>query len=97
MLLSVQRKHQPEIVNTVIPASTRTQDEGYRLQVAALRTSAEAQKVVQLLRTKGYQPIVAQSVGTKPIWHRVVLGPFPTIHSAQERWSADQQGSAVLT
>jgi len=72
-----------EIGNSVIPASARTQDEGYRLQVAALRTSAEAQKVVQLLRTKGYQPIVAQSVGTKPIWHRVVLGPFSTIHSAQ--------------
>lgn len=59
------------------------QAEGYRLQVAALRTATEAQKVVQLLRTKGYQPIVAQSVDTKPIWHRVVLGPFPTIHAAQ--------------
>jgi cell division septation protein DedD len=58
-------------------------DEGYRLQVAALRTSTEAQKVVRLLRTKGYRPIVTQSVGTKPVWHRVVLGPFPTIHSAQ--------------
>lgn len=70
-------------VNTVTAAPPTTQDAGYRLQVAALRTSTEAQKVVQVLRTKGYQPIVAQSVGTKPIWHRVVLGPFSTIHSAQ--------------
>jgi len=24
------------------------------------------------------------TVDTKPIWYRVVLGPFPSIHSAQE-------------
>jgi len=71
-------------VNTVTTASKNMQDEGYRLQVAALRTPAEAQRVVLLLRGKGYKPIVAQSVGTQPVWHRVVLGPFSTIHSAQE-------------
>lgn len=64
-------------------ATVSMKDEGYRLQVAAVRTSLEAQKVVKLLRSKGYQPSVAQSVGTTPIWHRIVLGPFPSIHSAQ--------------
>ena len=49
-----------------------------------VRTAPEAQRVIQLLRSKGYEPIVAQSVGTTPIWHRVVLGPFPSIHAAQE-------------
>lgn len=70
-------------VNAVATASTSNRDEGYRLQVAAVRTRLEAQKVVQILRSKGYHPIVAQSVGTTPIWHRIVLGPFPSIHSAQ--------------
>jgi cell division septation protein DedD len=64
--------------------SPGTQGEGYRLQVAAVRTPAEAQRIIHLLRGKGYEPIVAQSVDTKPIWYRVVLGPFPSIHSAQE-------------
>jgi cell division septation protein DedD len=82
---TVTAKDTPAVtVNTGTAMSTNgTPGEGYRLQVAALRTSTDAQKVVRLLRTKGYQPIVAQSVDTKPIWHRVVLGPFPTIHSAQ--------------
>jgi cell division septation protein DedD len=71
-------------VNSVTTASATMQNEGYHLQVAALRTPAKAQRVAHLLRSKGYEPIVAQSVGTKPIWHRVVLGPFPSIHSAQE-------------
>lgn len=71
-------------IPTATITSTSRQDEGYRLQVAALRTPGEAQRVILLLRSKGYKPIVAQSVGTKPIWHRVILGPFPSIHSAQE-------------
>jgi cell division septation protein DedD len=68
-------------------AATRrvaVKDEGYRLQVAALRTPADAQRVVLLLRSKGYKPAVTRSVGTTPIWHRVVLGPFPSISSAQK-------------
>lgn len=81
---STSAKKTPNAAVNTITASAGMQDEGYRLQVAALRTAIEAQKVVQLLRAKGYQPIVAQSVGTKPVWHRIVLGPFPTIHSAQE-------------
>jgi len=78
-------KNAPSVtVNAPTAISPSMQGEGYRLQVAALRTPVEAQRVVHLLRSKGYEPIVAQSVGTKPIWHRVVLGPFPSIHTAQE-------------
>lgn len=78
-----EEKPQKSMLPTATAAATRIEDEGYRLQVAALRTPAEAQRVVLLLRSKGYKPIVAQSVGTTPTWHRVVLGPFPSIHSAQ--------------
>lgn len=78
-----EKKSQRPTVPTVSATATRIADEGYRLQVAALRTPAEAKRVVLLLQSKGYKPIVAQSVGTTPTWHRVVLGPFPSIHSAQ--------------
>jgi len=79
-----EEKTQTPTLKTTASTTTQSQDDGYRLQVAALHTSAEAQRVVLLLRSKGYKPIVMQSVGTNPIWHRVVLGPFPSIHSAQE-------------
>ena len=44
MLLSVTKKTPGVAVNTVTTASVTMQNEGYRLQVAALRTPAEAQK-----------------------------------------------------
>ena len=74
---------QPSSTGSSLPSSI-IPTESYHLQVAALRTSAEAQRVVLLLRKQGYQPNVTRSVGTTPVWHRVLLGPFPSIHAAQK-------------
>jgi len=61
-----------------------TSQDSYRLQVAAFNSKSEAEQVARLLRDKGYQPEIAQATGAHQGWHRVVLGPFPSIHSAQE-------------
>ncbi|MGE0820641.1 MAG: SPOR domain-containing protein [Candidatus Binatia bacterium] len=63
---------------------TPTESEGYRLQIAAFSTRQGAERAIGLLRDKGYEPIITTSTGASPIWHRVTLGPFPSIHSAQE-------------
>jgi cell division septation protein DedD len=65
-------------------APIATGQEGYRLEVAAFNTQSEAQSAARLLRDKGYRPTVAELVGTRRSWHRVVLGPFPSVHAAQQ-------------
>jgi cell division septation protein DedD len=60
----------------------------YRLQVAAFRTYSEAQRVVRLLRDKGYPAMIAQTGESGHLWNRVVLGPFPSKEAAQQTSAA---------
>ena len=57
--------------------------DAYRLQVAAFRSPSEAQQAVQLLRDQGYQPEVSKPADMGNPWHRVTLGPFPSITQAR--------------
>jgi len=65
-----------------VPASSGP--EHYRLQVAAFSTHDEAQQAARLLRGKGYQPALDESAGTRRSWQRLIVGPFPSIHAAQQ-------------
>lgn len=65
-------------------ASSRTTPELYRLQVAAFSKPGEAQHAVQLLRNKGFQPTIVTAIQSEKSWHKVMLGPFPSLDAAQE-------------
>ena len=65
--------------------------DAYRVQVAAFRSSSEAQHAVQLLRDEGYQPQITPVSGVENPWHRVVIGPFPSVAKAQQISFAIQQ------
>jgi cell division septation protein DedD len=53
----------------------------YTLQVAAFRTEARAQRLVQQLAAKGYQPYVVR----QNAWYLVRVGQFPSQEAAQEQ------------
>lgn len=80
------KKNPPAVVKDAPapPVQSLPGQEGYRLQVASFNTKSEAEQVARLLHDHGYQPEIAQATGAHQGWHRVVLGPFPSIHSAQE-------------
>ena len=65
--------------------------DAYRVQVAAFRSSREAQHAVQLLRDEGYQPQITPVHDSENPWHRVVIGPFPSVAKAQQISFAIQQ------
>lgn len=60
-----------------LPSRPATQEQ-YRLQVAAFRTYEDAQRMVRLLRDKGYPAMIAQTGASEKMWNQVVLGPFPS-------------------
>lgn len=64
---------------------------GYRVQVAAFRSSLEARQAARLLRDKGYRPAIAEFTTAEQPWHRVVLGPFPSLQEANQVGSEIQQ------
>lgn len=72
-----------EKIQPPLPSRLVTQRE-YRLQVAAFRTYDDAQRVVRLLRNKGYPAMIAQTGESEAMWKRVVLGPFPSRAAAQK-------------
>jgi len=74
----------PSIGGDAQQAPSRVEQERYQVQVAAFRTSAAAQQAARLLRDRGYRPAIAESNGPSPARHRVVVGPFPSIHEAQQ-------------
>ncbi len=56
-------------------------DGGYYLQVAALRTQADAAQLAGKLRSRGYPATV--NAGQGDGWQRVVVGPFANAEAAQ--------------
>jgi cell division septation protein DedD len=64
-------------ISPPLPSRPVTQEQ-YRLQVAAFRTYEDAQRMVRLLRDKGYPAMIAQTGASEKMWNQVVLGPFPS-------------------
>jgi cell division septation protein DedD len=62
----------------------QAEQERYQVQVASFSTPREAQQAARLLRDKGYRPAIAETTGTPQVRHRVFVGPFPSIHEAQQ-------------
>jgi hypothetical protein len=56
----------------------------YRVQVGAFSKPDEAHHVAQLLRNEGFQPTIVTAAQEDRAWHKVMLGPFPSFHAAQE-------------
>lgn len=65
----------------VRPAPAR---ESYRVQVAAFRSPSEARQAARALRDKGYRPAIAEFTEAGRPWHRVILGPFVSLHEASQ-------------
>lgn len=63
----------------------------YRVQVAAFSQPGEAQQVAQQLRNEGFQPIVVTAATDDRLWHKVLLGPFPSREIAQKTGVRVQQ------
>lgn len=81
---------QPEVPNksepprVTPPLSPPPSLDRYRVQVAAFSKPDEAQHVAQRLRNEGFQPMVVSAVTEDHLWHKVLLGPFPSLNVAQE-------------
>jgi hypothetical protein len=65
------------------PAAPPT-PELYRLQVAVFSKPGAARHAVQLLRHEGFQPTIVIATQSEKSWHKVMLGPFPSLDAAQE-------------
>jgi hypothetical protein len=90
----------PTEIPQTASSRTATVQESYRLQVAAFRSSREAQQAARLLRDKGYRPAIAEFTEAEQPWHRVVLGPFSSFHEASQVGEQIQQSlpfSPVVT
>jgi hypothetical protein len=74
----------PTTIGEVYPEPADTSQESYRVQVASFHSHGEAQQAARLLRDKGYRPAIAEFTGTRRSWHRVVLGPFPSVREARQ-------------
>ncbi|HJY84543.1 MAG TPA: SPOR domain-containing protein [Candidatus Binatia bacterium] len=74
----------PPLTTDAPQAPTHTEEERYQVQVASFSSPREAQQTARLLRDKGYHPAIAESRGTPPVQHRVLVGPFPSIREAQQ-------------
>ncbi|MGE0681627.1 MAG: SPOR domain-containing protein [Candidatus Binatia bacterium] len=72
-----QRKASIPVIATVAP-------DRYRVQVAAFSQPGEAQHVAQRLRDEGFRPMVVIATTDERLWHKVLLGPFPSLDIAQE-------------
>lgn len=68
-----------DVAGQVNSASTR-----YQVQIAAFRSPSQARQTLQLLQGEGYAPTIVQVTNNGSAWHRVVVGPFPSEHEAQE-------------
>lgn len=56
----------------------------YQVQVAAFSQPHGAQHVAQRLRDEGFRPTVVTATTDERLWHKVLLGPFPSLDIAQE-------------
>jgi hypothetical protein len=73
------------LLETDVPqVPTHTGEDRYQVQVASFSSPREAQQTARLLRDKGYRPAIAETTGTPQVRHRVLVGPFPSIHEAQQ-------------
>lgn len=72
-----QRKATTPVIATAAP-------DRYRVQVAAFSQPGEAQHVAQRLRDEGFRPMVVTATTDERLWHKVLLGPFPSLDMARE-------------
>jgi cell division septation protein DedD len=72
-----QRKVKTPVITTAAPSR-------YRVQVAAFSKPGEARHVAQRLRDEGFRPMVVTATTDEHLWHKVLLGPFPSLDIAQE-------------
>lgn len=63
----------------------------YRVQVAAFSKQDEAQHVARRLRDEGFRPMVVIAATDERLWHKVLLGPFPSLDIARETGVRVQQ------
>jgi cell division septation protein DedD len=61
------------------------------VQVAAFSKQGDAQHVAQRLRDEGFQPTVVTAAADDRLWHKVLLGPFPSLDVARETGAQVQQ------
>jgi cell division septation protein DedD len=66
------------------PVNATPAPDRYRVQVAAFSQAGEAQQVAQRLRDEGFRPMVVTAATDERLWHKVLLGPFPSLDVAQE-------------
>ena len=62
----------------------QAEQERYQVQVASFHTPREAQHAARLLRDRGYRPAIAETSSISHVRHRVLVGPFPSRHEAQQ-------------
>ncbi len=89
-LMNLRNMNDTQLVRAIddlgrhLEVPVQAEQERYQVQVASFSTPREAQQVARLLRDKGYRPAIAETTGTPQVWHRVLVGPFPSMHEAQQ-------------
>ena len=67
-----------------LPVPIQAEQERYQVQVASFDTPSEAQHTIRLLLDRGYRPSIAETSDASQVRHRVLVGPFPSRHKAQQ-------------
>jgi len=84
-----------ESPNTSPPLNPPPLLDRYRVQVAAFSSQDEARHVAQRLRDQGFQPKIISAATENRLWHKVLLGPFPSWNIAQETRAQVQQRLSI--
>src|SRR5262249_15209542 len=66
------------------PVPIQAEQERYQIQVASFDTPSEAQHTIRVLLGRGYRPAIAETGDAAQVRHRVLIGPFPSKHKAQQ-------------
>jgi cell division protein FtsN len=76
------RPAEPTLRATKLAPQPRSK--GYILQVAAFRERSTAMNLISRLEKKGYSAYLSvHKIGSKEIWYRIRLGPYPTRSQAE--------------
>jgi cell division protein FtsN len=75
----------PEAVPEPSQSVTSKPSNIYNLQIGAVKKSADAQKLLQGVKKKGFKAfILSPATGDNPAVYRVQVGPFSDLNSAQD-------------
>lgn len=80
------RQTKPEI-KAVAPKTVASARVGYAIQVAALRTQQDAERMKASLLLRGFQVNVSAIASNGATWYRVMVGPFASRAQAEETQS----------